>query len=200
MPRSCQPTGVPGPAQRTRCQSAASRARWGALSRALASSPLRRVAGPARRGRVPASKHVVAGLVAGLRESAPDGRDPAESPGHKPPHSQLVPDKRVSLLLSRQSRASQRNDLCMDLWTIWMNVQINHCIAVDARGCGKVDNRTAQSCQRQAYAVHGVWRLLPVAWRRTAGSSCYSGRPPQLTAANPASKTWPNLSQASPRR
>jgi hypothetical protein len=147
MPRSCQPTGVPGPAQRTRCQSAASTARWGALSRALAPSPLRRVAGPARRGRVPASKHVVAGLVAGLRESAPDGRDPAESPGHKPPHSQLVPDKRVSLLLSRQSRASQRNDLCMDLWTIWMNVQINHCIAVDARGCGKVDNRTAQSCQ-----------------------------------------------------
>jgi hypothetical protein len=147
MPRSCQPAGVPGPAQRTRCQSAASTARWGALSRALAPSPLRRVAGPARRGRVPASKHVVAGLVAGLRESAPDGRDPAESPGHKPPHSQLVPDKRASLPLSRQPRASQRNDLCMDLWTIWMNVQINHCIAVDARRCGKVDNRTAQSCQ-----------------------------------------------------
>lgn len=52
--------------------------------------------------------------------------------------------------------------------------------------------------RRQAYAVHGVGRLLPVAWRRTAGSSCYSGRPPRLAAANPASKTWPNLSQASP--
>jgi len=83
MPRSCQPAGVPGPARRTRCQSGASTAR-GALCLALAPSPVRGVAGAARRGRVPASGHVVAGLVAGLRESAPDAGDPAESPGHRP--------------------------------------------------------------------------------------------------------------------
>jgi len=28
-----------------------------------------------------------------------------------------------------------------------MNAQAIHCITVDARGCGKVDNRTAQPCQ-----------------------------------------------------
>lgn len=28
-----------------------------------------------------------------------------------------------------------------------MNAQANHCMAVDARGCGKVDNRTPQSSQ-----------------------------------------------------
>jgi hypothetical protein len=28
-----------------------------------------------------------------------------------------------------------------------MNAQANHCMTVDARGCGKVDNRTAQSGQ-----------------------------------------------------
>jgi len=34
--------------------------------------------------------------------------------------------------------------LCKDLWTHWGNAQATHCIAVDARGCGKVDNRTAE--------------------------------------------------------
>jgi hypothetical protein len=85
MPRSCQPPGVPRPAQRTRCQSGASTARWRALSVALAPSRIRRVAGPARRGPYPTSGHVVADPVARLREGPPDGGDPAESLGHKPP-------------------------------------------------------------------------------------------------------------------
>jgi hypothetical protein len=179
MPRSCQRAGVPGPAQRTRCQSGASTARWRALSRALAPSPLRRVAGPARRGRVPVSGDVVVGRVGGLCEGAPDGRDPAESPGHRPSlarrGSQGQPE---SLLLSRQPRASQRNDLWMDLWTIWVNAQVNYGIAVDARGCGKVDNRTAQSCQAAAFRCPRGTPVLPrrVAARQGAGTA--AGRAP----------------------
>jgi pimeloyl-ACP methyl ester carboxylesterase len=49
----------------------------------------------------------------------------------------------------------------MDLWTIWMNAQINHGIAVDARGCGKVDNRTAQSCQAAAFRGPRGTPVLP---------------------------------------
>jgi len=162
MLRSCQPAGVPGPARRTRCQSGAPTARWRALSRACAPSPLRGVAGPARHGRVPVSGHIVAGLVAGLCESAPDAGDTAESRGHRPPSLAAGPQGQPeSLLLSRQPRASQRNDLWMDLWTIWMNAQINHCTAVDARGCGKVDNRTAQSCQAAAVCRPRGTPVLP---------------------------------------
>ena len=39
----------------------------------------------------------------------------------------------------------------MDLWTIWVNLQINHGIAVDGLGCGNVDNRTA-SCSGLPHA------------------------------------------------
>lgn len=53
-------------------------------------------------------------------------------------------------------QAGQRNTLCGGLWTHWMNAQASHGIAVDARGCGKVDNRTAQSCQ----AAQGVSHYL----------------------------------------
>ena len=45
-----------------------------------------------------------------------------------------------SVHLSHQPGAGQ--PLCKDLWTHWRNAQATHCIAVDARGCGKVDNRT----------------------------------------------------------
>jgi hypothetical protein len=165
VPPRCQPAGVPGPAQHIRCQSGAAAARWGALLRALAPSPLRRVAGPARRGRAPADGHVVAGLVAGLRNSGPDAGDPAESPGHKPPS--LAADRRASVRACSYHAspgASQRNNLCMDLWAIWVNAQVSHFIAVDARGCGKVDNRTAQSCQAAALRCpRGRWccRFLP---------------------------------------
>ena len=81
IPRSCQPAGVPGPAQHTRCQPGASMARRGAHSRALAAGA--RCRGPcrARHGRVTASGHVVAGLP----EGAPDMGDPAESLGHTSP-------------------------------------------------------------------------------------------------------------------
>jgi hypothetical protein len=48
---------------------------------------------------------------------------------------------------SQRSQGCQRSPLCRGLWTSWMNAQANHCITVDARGCGKVDNRTAQSGQ-----------------------------------------------------
>jgi hypothetical protein len=165
VPPRCQPAGVPGPAQHIRCQSGAAAARWGALLRALAPSPLRRVAGPARRGRAPADGHVVAGLVAGLRNSGPDAGDPAESPGHKPPS--LAADRRASVRACSYHAspgASQRNNLCINLWAIWVNAQVSHFIAVDARGCGKVDNRTAQSCQAAALRCpRGRWccRFLP---------------------------------------
>jgi len=157
--RSCQSPGVPGPAQRTRRQPGASTAQWRALP--LAPSSLRRVAGPAQRGCVPASRHAVAGPIAGLRESAPDGRDPAGSPGHKPPRGGSQ-GRRESSLLSRQPRASQSNDLCVNLWTISVNAQINHCIAVDTRRCGKVDNRTAQSCQAAAFRCPQGTAVLPL--------------------------------------
>ncbi len=71
-PRGCQPAGVQGPAQHIRCQARATAARAGAVLRGLALSPFRRMAGLARRGRAPASRQTVAGLVAGLRESVPD--------------------------------------------------------------------------------------------------------------------------------
>ena len=116
MPRSCQSPGVPGPAQRTRCQSGASTARWRALS--PAPSSLRRVAGPVRRGCVPASGHVVADPIAGLCESAPDGGDPAESLGHRPPSLAAGPRASVRACFCHASPGSQSNDLCMDLWTI----------------------------------------------------------------------------------
>ena len=35
-----------------------------------------------------------------------------------------------------------------------MNSQTSPCIAVDARGCGKVDNRTAQFCQARGSSWH----------------------------------------------
>jgi hypothetical protein len=147
-PRGCQPTGVPGPAQHIRCQSGAAAGRWGAHPRALAPSPLRRVAGPARRRRVPASGHVVAGLAAGLRDSGPDAGDPAESPGHKPPSLAADPWARIRACSYHASPwASQCNDLWINLGTISMNAQANRYMAVDARGCGNVDNRTAQFSQ-----------------------------------------------------
>ena len=70
--------------------------------------------------------------------------------------------QRESLLLSRQPRASQSNDLCVNLWTISINAQINHCIAVDTRRCGKVDNRTAQSCQAAAFRCPQGTAVLPL--------------------------------------
>lgn len=42
-----------------------------------------------------------------------------------------------------------------------MNAQINHCIAVDARGCGKVDNRTAPSCQAAGFRRPRGTTVLP---------------------------------------
>src|SRR4029450_3771225 len=131
----------PRPAQRTRCRSRAAAARWRALPVAPAPSPRRGVAGPARRGRVPVSGYVVAGLVAGPRERTPDVGDTAESPGHWPPS--LAADPRASPMACSYpaSPGQPAYGLCMDLWTIWMNSQTNLCIAVDARGCGKVDNR-----------------------------------------------------------
>jgi hypothetical protein len=196
MPRSCQRAGVPGPAQRTRCQSGAATARWRALSRALAPIPLSGVAGPAQGGRVPVSGDVVAGLAAGLRERTPDGRDPAESPGHRPSlarrGSQGQPE---SLLLSRQPRASQRNDLCMDLWTIWVNAQASHCIAVDTRGCGKVDNRTAHPCQAAAYRCP---RGVAAAAGTTAGTgTAASGvaAPSRVTVLQRRRPGWPGRIQ-----
>jgi hypothetical protein len=42
-----------------------------------------------------------------------------------------------------------------------MNAQIKHCRAVDARGCGKVDNRTAQSCQAAAVRCPPGTPVLP---------------------------------------
>ena len=198
MPPSCQPAGVPGPAQHIRCQSGATAARWGTLLRALAPSPLRRVAGPARRGRAPASGHVVAGLVAGLRDSGPDAGDPAESPGHKPPSLAADPGASVrACSITPAPQPASVTSLCISLWTIWMNAQVNHCIAVDARGCGKVDNRTAQSCQAAALRCpRGRWccRFLPrsasrprtVAGRAPAGASPL--RPPSPQAAGNARK------------
>ena len=191
MPPRCQPAGVPGPAQHIRCQSGATAARWGTLLRALAPSPLRRVAGPARRGRAPASGHVVAGLVAGLRDSGPDAGDPAKSPGHKPPSLAADPGASVRACSCHASpAASQRNNLCMDLWTIWMNAQVNHCIAVDARGCGKVDNRTAQSCQAAAFRYpRGRWccaSCLPV--HQDPGPSPAGHRPVHRRSGHPRRK------------
>ena len=37
--------------------------------------------------------------------------------------------------------ACQANALCISLWMISVNKLVNHYIAVDGRGCGKVDNR-----------------------------------------------------------
>jgi hypothetical protein len=59
-----------------------------------------------------------------------------------------------------------------------MNAQINHCIAVDTRGCGKWIIVRHSPARRQASAVHGVWRLLPVAWRRPAGARGINVCPP----------------------
>jgi hypothetical protein len=36
---------------------------------------------------------------------------------------------------------AKANVLCITLWMVWVNLLVNHCIAVDRRGCGKVDNR-----------------------------------------------------------
>jgi len=52
------------------------------------------VAGLTLSGRVPASGYVAAGLIAGVRESSPDGRDSAEPSGHKPPSLKAVPEHR----------------------------------------------------------------------------------------------------------
>ncbi len=37
--------------------------------------------------------------------------------------------------------ACQANVLCISLWMISVNMLVNHRVAVDGRGCGKVDNR-----------------------------------------------------------
>src|SRR6516162_8997901 len=55
-----------------------------------------------------------------------------------PPHSKRSQSTGASLHLLHQPRGTAT--LCKDLWTHWGNAQAIHCIAVDARGCGKVDN------------------------------------------------------------
>ena len=55
-----------------------------------------------------------------------------------PPRSQRSQGKRGSLLLSHQPGGRPEWHLCRDLRTHWMNAQVSHWIAVDARGCGKV--------------------------------------------------------------
>ena len=36
---------------------------------------------------------------------------------------------------------AKANALCISLWMIQVNMLVNHCMAVDGRACGKVDNR-----------------------------------------------------------
>jgi hypothetical protein len=50
-----------------------------------------------------------------------------------------------STLLSRQPRGCKASVLCIRLWMISANILVMDCVAVDERGCGKVDNSQGAS-------------------------------------------------------
>jgi len=67
-----------------------------------------------------------------------------------------------------------------------MNAQISHCVAVDTRGCGKVDNHTAQSCQAAAFRCPhggGATAYCLVAASRLGRRRQVTGRPIAVQAA-----------------
>jgi len=71
------------------------------------------------------------------------------------PRPQRAQGQHESRLLSRQPRACQASVLCISLWIVSVNMLVNHCTAVDVRGCGKVDNRGEASPGRAPQsAVH----------------------------------------------
>ena len=57
-----------------------------------------------------------------------------------------------------------------------MNGQANHCITVDARGCGKVDNRTERSCQH-VFTGFGAIVLIPSLRRVERRRACGDRNP-----------------------